>query len=106
MLGIAGVGASGQRIVPAIAHDFEFVRIEFVFVHDGAAHGVRAVVGKLAHEVRWHDAFAAGVSVAFDHDVGVAKRARQLADFLHHFWNRRVVVGIEHGLVRLKRNDH
>jgi len=103
---IARVGHSRHRIVPAVADDLELVWIKLVFGQDAFAHRVSAVVGKLAHQVRRHDAFAAGVRVAFDHDVGIAKRARQLADFFHHFWNRRVVVGIEHRLVWLKGNDH
>src|ERR1044071_3012047 len=49
---IARVGHAGHWIVPAIADDFEFVRVKLVFGKDAFAHGVSTVVGKLAHQVR------------------------------------------------------
>jgi len=69
-----------RRLSQPLPMTFELVRIELVFIQESLAHRVSAVIGKLTHQVGGHDPFAAGVGVAFDHDVGVAKGARQLAD--------------------------
>lgn len=94
VLGVAGISATGQRIIPTIADDFEFVGIKFVFVHDRPANSVSAVIGKLADQVGGDDTFAAGVSIAFDDDVCIAELARELSDFFKSRWNRGIVIRV------------
>jgi len=93
-----GVGAIGQRIIPAIADDLELVRVELVDFHDAPAHGVRAVVGELAHEIGGDNAFAAGVGVALDDDIGIAEPAGEFANLIEGGRNGVVVIGVEHDL--------
>src|SRR5258706_9978772 len=73
VLGVAWVCRGRQRIVPAVAHYFEFVRVELVFVHDGFSHGIGAIIRKLTHQVGGHDAFPAGVRISLNDDIGIAK---------------------------------
>src|SRR5437879_2381197 len=106
VVGVARVGGGRQGIVPAVANDFEFVGVELIFVHDCLADSVGTVVGKLADQVGWDDAFAAGVGIALDDDVGVAEPAGQLANFLQRLGNGPVIFRVEHGFVWLERNHY
>ena len=106
MVGVARVGAAGQRIVPAVADHLELVRVELVLLHDGLADGVGAVIGKLADQVRGDDAFAAGVGVALDNDVGIAEPAGEFADLFQRGGDGRVILRAKARLVRLEGNHH
>src|SRR5206468_4065597 len=52
------------------------------------------------------DAFAAGVSVAFDDDVGIAEAASQLADFFQGTGNGGVILRVQDRFVRFEGDHH
>src|SRR5882724_12641072 len=101
MLSVAWVSGARQRIVPAVAYNFELVGIELVLIHDRLSHCIRAIVGELPDEVGGDDTLAAGIGIALDDDIGIPKPAGQLANFLERRWNRGVILRIQHIFIRL-----
>jgi len=50
--------------------------------------------------------FAAGVGVALDDDIVIAEPAGEFANLIEGGRNGVVVIGVEHGFVRLERDHH